>query len=59
MTKELTLELEVYEENGEKMLWIGTQSGSGCKYSLKEETVARLVSSYLDMYYPDFASCEE
>ena len=56
MVKELTLELEVYDEDGEKMLWIGTQCGSGCTYCLKGKSVGDIVSSYLSTYYPGFAS---
>ena len=29
------VEFEFYEENGKKMVWLGEENGSGCKYEYK------------------------
>lgn len=54
MDKELVLTVDIFEENGSKMVWIGTENGTGAKYRIENEAdIGDAVKKYLELYYPD------
>lgn len=54
MPQELKLELEIFEENNETYLWIGTENGSGAEYPVKTKSdIGNTLQTYLEIYYPD------
>lgn len=50
----LTLTIEIFEERGQKMVWIGAENGSGAEYPIENEgDIGDAVKKYLEIYYPE------
>lgn len=47
----MNLQIEIYEENGNKYIWIGTESGSGGEYEIDDKmSPGKALDMYLEYY---------
>lgn len=54
MPESLQLSIEIYQENGAHMCFIGTESGSGASYPVTDiSDIGNVLAQYLKTYYPN------